>query len=92
MGDKQAPQHRDTQQSIEDLVAHVQYKLDCLPELAKQFNLGEEAVNGLRAHLQSEIDYLHNLPQETTLREVMENHFEKGAQFREGVTGNKESR
>jgi hypothetical protein len=63
-----------------------------LPELAQRFNLSSENVDGLKALLQDEIDYLKSLPDDVTLREVMEKHFEKGAQFREGVTGKKESR
>lgn len=79
---EQAPQHRDLSQPIKDLRAHVQFKIDALPELAQRFNLSQEATNGLRSHLQSELDYLGTLPQEATLRDIMENHFAQGAEFR----------
>lgn len=85
--EQQPPQHRKIDMAARDLIAHVQFKLDMLPDLATRFNLGEEAVEGLRAHLQSEIDYLSNLPPEATLKDMMENHFTQGAAFRKGVTG-----
>ncbi|MEK7194436.1 MAG: hypothetical protein AAB660_01995 [Patescibacteria group bacterium] len=90
MGKEQPPEHRDLTMPVRDLIAHVQFKMDALPELAQRFHLGEEAVAGLQAHLQSEIDYLQNLPQEATMRDIMGNHFAKGAQFRERVTGKKD--
>lgn len=72
---------------VRDLKAHLEWKMGLLPDLAKNFHLGDEAVAGLRAHLQEEFDYLSTLPEEITLKEVMGNHFKKGAELRKMVTG-----
>lgn len=83
-------ENRKLSSAVEDLMAHVNWKIGELPRLAREFNLSSEAEDDLRQHLQSELDYLSDLPPETTLKDIMESHFERGAQFREGVLGEKE--
>lgn len=80
-------QGRELTSTVKDLKAHVQWKIDSLPELAKNFSLGPDAITGLESHLRSELDYLSGLPEGVTLREVMESHFSRGAQTRKMVTG-----
>lgn len=80
-------QGRELNQTVTDLKAHVQWKIDSLPELAKNFNLGPESISQLEAHLRDELTYLEALPDGVRLRDVMENHFNRGAQTRRMVTG-----
>lgn len=70
------PQGRELSQTIVALRAHVQWKIDSLPQLSRQFGLGAEAVADLEHHLTAELDYLGTLPQGITLGEVMKSHFE----------------
>lgn len=84
---KEVPQHRQMDTVVVDLKAHIEWKMEQLPELAKNFHLGADAIAGLRQHLQDELDYLSTVPDETTLRDVMGHYFTKGAEFRKMVTG-----
>lgn len=81
------PADRKMDMAVRDLKLHVEWKMSMLPELAQNFHLNDDAVASLRGYLQEELDYLGNLPEEATLRQVMENHFERGAVVREKVTG-----
>ena len=81
------PADRKMGMAIRDLKAHVEWKMGLLPDLAQNFHLNDDAIASLRGYLQEELDYLSNLPEEATLRQVMENHFKRGAVVRERVTG-----
>ncbi len=80
-------QGRELNQTMTDLKAHVQWKIDSLPELAKNFNLGPDSISALEVHLRDELTYLEGLPDGVRLRDVMESHFSRGAQTRKMVTG-----
>lgn len=48
-------------------------------EIQVQHRELDSTIEDLRSHLQAELDYFNNLPLETTLRDLMESHFERGA-------------
>lgn len=83
-------EHRELDDAVEILIAHVEWKMEELPRLADEFGLSEDAVAGLKENLQREIDFLNSLPLDATLGSILANHFDSGRQFREGVTGKKE--
>jgi len=80
---------RELNQTVRDLKAHVQWKLDALPRLAKERNLSNKTIASLQSELQAELDYLSTVPNGVTLKEVMESHFERGAKVRGMITGEK---
>ena len=81
------PQGRELSQTIAAVKAHVQWKIDSLPQLSRQFGLDTEAVADLEHHLTAELDYLGTLPQGITLGEVMKSHFESVEQVGQMVMG-----
>lgn len=83
--------HRKIDSFVKDLVAHVQFKIDRLPELAQRFNLSPETINELRQNLEAEKLVLEQLPPDAKLGEVLDQHLAKGKEFREKVTGKKEN-
>jgi len=66
--------------------------MSLLPDVAKNFHLSDDAVAGLRGYLQEQLDHLSSLPEDATLRQIMENHFERGAVVRERITGKRQLR
>lgn len=80
-------EHRELGDTVSILKSHIEYKIGELPRLAKEFKLNEATVEGLREHLRSELDYLNDLPSETSLEQILQNHFDQGAITRERITG-----
>lgn len=60
---------RQTTGIVGDLVAHLDWKMGALPELAKRFHLSPQATEFLRNHLQEEKDQLLSLPQDADIGE-----------------------
>lgn len=72
---------------VGDLVAHLDWKMGELPRLAGEFHLSPQATEFLRNHLQEEKNQLLSLPQDADIGEMMENHFQRGDEFRTVVLG-----
>jgi hypothetical protein len=81
-------QGRELSQTVADLRAHVEYKIERLPELASDYNLDLESIAQLESHLRDELAYLEGLSDGVTLREVMESHFSRAGQAKDIVLGN----
>lgn len=82
--------YRKIDSTVTELVAHLDWKISLLPELAQRFNLSASAIDELRQNLETEKIHLLGLPPDANLGEIMESHFAAGKNFREGVTGKKE--
>lgn len=68
-------------------MAHYDWKIETLPQLAKDFHLSATTIESLRQHLEEERNQLLGLPQDADIKEVMNHHFKDGAVFRKMVTG-----
>ena len=82
---------RELTQTIKDLKAHVQWKIDSLPELAKKTKLDADSITALETHLRDELDYLDSLPEGAFLKDVMENHFEQETLANQMITGKEDN-
>ena len=66
---------RNVEETVSNLLAHIDWKLSILPEAVKSWGLGEEALNSLSSNLQRERELLASLPQDITLKEAMDTYF-----------------
>ena len=81
--DTGAPKNREIDQTIGDLLEHIDFKLSTLPNVAKYWGLGEESLQMLTENLQRERALFADLPRDKTVGEVMDLYFEGSERFRE---------